>query len=96
MTPWRCTALTGVRWTGCTAERAPGSRRLRPSEKITRVDAFAPAFALAIELLTIANVTSRLPMPGSTCSAMPPHGLPSLAPMKSAFMFSGPKNTVAA
>ncbi len=29
-------------------------------------------------------------MPGRTSSAMPPHGLPSLAVMKS-FMLSGPK-----
>ena len=34
-------------------------------------------------------------MPGSTCSAMPPHGLLSLEAMKSAIL-SGPKKTVAA
>ncbi len=75
---WRWTALTGVRWSGGSAANAAGMSRERPSEKIDRVDAFAPELAFARQLLRMAKRTSRLPMPGSTSSAIPPHGLPSL------------------
>ena len=87
---WRWIAVAGVRWVGWTVPKAAGRSRDRPSAKIERVDALAPEFALARQLLRIANVTSRLPMPGRTCSAMPPQGLPELALMKSAIL-SGPK-----
>ena len=47
-------------------ERTAAGGRPGRARRSTRVDAFAPALAFASELLTIANVTSRPPMPGRT------------------------------
>ncbi len=67
---WKWTAFTGVRVLGPTAANQWGSSRTRPIANSVRVAAFAPELALASELLRIAKMISRPPMPGSTCSAM--------------------------
>ena len=77
VTAWKWTALTGARVSGWTAAKKRGSSPARPIAKSDRVAAVAPALALASELLRIAKTTSRPPMPGSTSSAMKPHGSPS-------------------
>src|SRR5712671_5553425 len=89
------TALDGVRYVGWIAAKTRGSRPPRPRAKVARVAAVAPELALARQLFKMAKVTIRLPIPGSTWSAMPPHGLPLLALIKPVIL-SGPKNTVAA
>ena len=96
MMPWTCVASDGVWYVGWTAPKARGSRPARPSEKIDRVDAIAPALEFARQLLTIAKVTRRPPSVGRMLFAIPAHGLPSLKPRKSVFILSGPKYTVAA
>ena len=62
--PWKWTALTGVRYVSWTAANQRGRRLTRPNEKMTRVEALAPALAFARQLLRIANVTSEA-HPGS-------------------------------
>ncbi len=55
---WRWIAVAGVRWIGWTVPKAPGMSRERPRAKTERVDALAPEFAFARQLLRIAIVTS--------------------------------------
>ena len=94
--PWKWTAFIGVRWVSWIAANQRGSRLTRPRAKITRVDAFAPAVALASELFRIAKTTSRPPSVGRTSFAIPLHGSPLLNARNSACIRSGPKYTVAA
>ncbi len=75
---WKWTAFTGARVSSWTAANQRGSSETRPMAKSVRVAAVAPAFALAMELFRMAKTTSRPPTPGSTSSAMKPHGSPSL------------------
>ncbi len=75
---WKWTAFTGARVSGFTAANQCGSSRTRPIANSVRVAAVAPELALASELLRIAKMISRPPMPGRTSSAMKPHGSPSL------------------
>src|SRR5574338_1398197 len=58
---WKWTALMGARVSGETAANQRGSRRTRPMANSERVAAVAPELALAIELLRMANTTSRPP-----------------------------------
>ena len=72
----RSPACDRLGWTAANhARQEPAATEREDRRASTRS---APAFAFASELLMIANVTSRPPMPGRTSSAMPPHGLPSL------------------
>ena len=75
---WKWTAFTGARVSGWTAANQRGSNATRPMAKSDRVAAMAPAFAFASELLRMAKTMSKPPIPGSTSSAMNPHGSPPL------------------
>ena len=76
---WKWTAFTGARVSsGWTAPKKRGSQRRSAHREERAGRGRRPAFAFASELLRIAKTTSRPPMPGSTSSAMKPHGSPSL------------------